>query len=408
MTTANPQCAIGGATLAPGSQVTVDVNVTNAPAFNGYEFSLFFDQKLLTLFIINFASGMFNNPLVATNDNSTWGTIRESVVNLGIGRQDNGTRFGSGILIQFVFNAKGLGASPFVLSAGTSRPAEGAGATDGDWTRLVYVNNQFIDVSTSNGYFQNNPPKLGPVAKFTFIPTRPLAGDTISFNATASFDPDNAASRVTRYLWDFGNGVSRQSASPRENYSFAPSTGRPIFGNFSVLLIVLDSDDNFTGIVTHLVGVGRPPVHAVAISLSLDRSSVRPGDNITVTAIITDLGTYYETYNLSISYGPPTIAVRNYTNQTLSPLYLRNRVSVTNKLNTRGLSVGTYEVDAVIIAYFSSNGTITSQDAAKKTFAILVQQDSPLPYIAATAVGLVAALGVIRFVLKRRRAPEDQ
>jgi hypothetical protein len=159
--------------------------------------------------------------------------------------------------------------------------------------------------------------------------------------------------------------------------------------------------------VTHLVGVGRPPVHDVAISLNLDRTSVRPGDNITVTAIVTDLGTYSETYNLSISYGPPTIALRNYTNQTLSPLYLRNSVSVTNKLNTRGLSVATYEVDAVIIAYFSNNGTITSQDTAKKTFAILVQQDSPLPYIAATAVGLVAALGVIRFVLKRRRTPED-
>jgi hypothetical protein len=102
------------------------------------------------------------------------------------------------------------------------------------------------------------------------------------------------------------------------------------------------------------------------------------------------------------------IVLKNYTNQTLSPLYLQNTVSVTNKLNTKGLSVGAYEVDAVIVAYFSNNGTITSQDSTKKSFAILTQQDSPLPLIASTAVGAVAALVVIRFVLRRRRLPLDE
>src|SRR5260370_4760702 len=57
MTTANPQCAIGGATLTPGSLVTVDINVTNAPAFDGFAFSMFFEQKVLTLHSVNFASG---------------------------------------------------------------------------------------------------------------------------------------------------------------------------------------------------------------------------------------------------------------------------------------------------------------------------------------------------------------
>src|SRR6266699_7240754 len=287
MTTANPQCAIGGATLTPGSLVTVDINVTNAPAFRGYEFSLFFDQKLLTLHSVNFASGtMFNNPLVATNDNSTWGTIRETVVNSASGT-DNGTRFGSGILTQFVFNVKGLGASPFVLAAGTSQPAEGGGAAEGDWTRLVYVNNQFIDVSTSDGYFQNNPPKLGPVAKFTFVPVQPVPGQAVSFNATASFDPDNSTSRITRYFWDFGNGVSKQSASPVQSYIFAPPIGTPLIGNFSVLLITLDSDNNFTGMVTHLVDVKPAAIHDVSVGIILDHNQVEPGGNITVTVTVT-------------------------------------------------------------------------------------------------------------------------
>ncbi len=409
MTTANPQCGLNSLTLAPGSQVTVDVNVTNAPAFSGFELSLFFDQKLLSLYNVNFGpiGTMFYNPFIVTNDNSTWGTIRAGEVNEADTTR-NGTLFGSGVLVTFTFYIKGLGASPFVLSAGTSNPAEGGGATPGDWTRLVYSNNEFIDVSTSNGYFQNDPPKLGPVAKFTYIPKSPLAGDTIDFNATASFDPENSTSRITRYFWDFGNGVGRQSASPVEYYSFRPGSGRPIFGNFSVLLIVLDSDNNFTGMVTSLVGVGRPPLHDISISLGLDRNAVRPGDNITVSAFVTNLGTFNENYNLSITYGPPTIALRSYTNQTISPLYLQNSQTLKNKLDTKGFAIGTYEVDAVVTAYFPNNGTITAHAVTKQTFTILVQQDSPLAYIVVAAIGVVAALLVIRFVLKRRRVAEDE
>jgi Cohesin domain len=409
MTTANPQCALNGLTLAPGSKVTVDINVTNAPAFNGYELSLFFDQKFLSLYSVNFGptGTMFDSPFIVANDNLTWGTIRAAEVNEASG-SGNGTLFGSGILVSFTFSIKGLGATPFVLAAGTSKPAEGGGATEGDWTRLVYVNNKFIDVSTSNGYIQNDPPKLGPVAKFTYIPTSPLAGDTIDFNATSSFDPDNSASRITRYFWDFGNGVERQSASPVQYYSYRPPSGRPIFGNFSVLLIVLDSDNNFTGIITTLVGVGRPPLHDIGISLGLDHNAVKPGDNITVTAMVTNLGTFNENFNLSITYGPPTITLRNYSNQTVSPLYLQNSQTFKNQLSTKGFAIGTYEVDAVLVSYFPNNGTITAHATAKQTFTILVQQDSPLAYILVAAVGVVAALIVIRFVVKRRRVSEDE
>jgi hypothetical protein len=367
MTTANPQCAIGGATLTPGSLVTVDINVTNAPAFRGYEFSLFFDQKLLTLHSVNFASGtMFNNPFVATNDNSTWGTIRETVVNLASGT-DNGTRFGSGILIEFVFNVKGLGASPFVLAAGTSQPAEGGGAAEGDWTRLVFVNNQFIDVSTSDGYFQNNPPKLGPVAKFTFVPAQPVLGQAISFNATASFDPDNSTSRITRYFWDFGNGVSKQSASPVQSYSLTQPSGTPLIGNFSVLLITLDSDNNFTGMVTHLVDVKPAAVHDVSVGIILDHSQVQPGGNITVMVTITNLGNFAETYSLSITYGPPTVALQNYVNQVISSASGQNMHIFTNMLDTKGLSLGTYEVDAVVTDPADTN---LSNNIAKTAFTI--------------------------------------
>jgi hypothetical protein len=171
---------------------------------------------------------------------------------------------------------------------------------------------------------------------------------------------------------------------------------------------VLDSDNNFTGMVTQLVGVGRPPLHELGVSIGLDRYAVRPGDNITVTVTVTNSGTFNERYNLSITYAPPTITLRNYVNQTISPLYQLNIQILTNKLHTKGLSIGSYEVDAALIAYFPNNGTITFSESTKKAFVILVQQDSPLPYIVEGALGVVAALIVIRFVLKRRRVREDE
>ncbi|HZY47042.1 MAG TPA: cohesin domain-containing protein, partial [Candidatus Bathyarchaeia archaeon] len=184
--------------------MTVDINVTNAPPFNAYEFSLFYDPTNLTLSNANFATGtLFANPLVVTNDISTPGIIREAVVNLPT-TSGNGTVYGSGVLVFLTFNIKGLGVSPLVLAAGTCCPAEGMGATEGDWTRLV-LGHHFIDVSTSDGYFQNNlEGKLGPVAKFTFSPPSPVQGAVVTFNASQSFDPDsNAPPGIASYLWDF-------------------------------------------------------------------------------------------------------------------------------------------------------------------------------------------------------------
>ncbi len=229
-------------------------------------------------------------------------------MNLGTGGTDNGTRFGSGILIQFVFNVKGLGASPFVLAAGTAQPADGTGATTGDWTRLV-LSNRSVDVSTSDGYFQNNPPKLGPVAKFTFTPSRPLAGDEISFNATTSFDPDNSTSRIIHYFWDFGNGATRQSASPLQLYSYTPSGGgAPLYGNFSILLITLDSDNNFTGMITHLVNIQRvapPPPPPSDFQLSVFVSSngdlVTAGESTSVEVQLVNVGSGLFSGNVALS-----------------------------------------------------------------------------------------------------------
>jgi len=195
--------------LGTGSQFTIDINVDNAPSFNGYEFALFFDPSFLQAVSTDASTAtVFNNPFVATSEICAIGAVGMSVVNFG-------SLFtgGSGTLAHITFKVLTLGVSPLALAQGTSNPSF-SGASSGcggiNWTRLVSPGNVFVDVSTSDGYFSNVVGKLGPVARFTYTPLAPVKGDEITFNATASFDPDSASgSGVTSFLATLSLGTFR-------------------------------------------------------------------------------------------------------------------------------------------------------------------------------------------------------
>ena len=422
MTVANPLCsALGGSNyLAPGTQVTVDVNVTNAPLFNAYEFSLFYDPTNLTLASYNVGVAgsppgtMFNNAFIdnpgGTLDNSTAGTIRAGVVNLASGT-GNGTVSGNGVLAFLTFNIKGVGASPFVFAAGTCCPAEGGGATAGDWTRLV-LGNKFTTVTTSDGYFQNNfQGKLGPVAAFTWSPASPVAGQSILFNATGSYDPETPTfgnANITTYLWDFGDGATAgPTNSPTTLYTFKSALGSslPYSGNFSVLLTVTDHDNGFIGMVTHLVEISQLPFHRLSIGILTSPSSVLSGANITVTVYVTNSGTFDETYNLTVTYGPPTVLLETSLNRTVSHSFGNNEDFTKIVLGTKGLSTGTFEIDAVVTDPFTSPTNTT----AKTTFHVTPVQNSPLLYTLSGIVGVgVVGTLVALFLRRRSRIPEEE
>jgi PKD repeat protein len=245
--------------------------VTNAPQFSGFEFALFYDPTNITAASYDVKTGtLFPNPLVINpgKELATPGIIHLGVVNLG-----SNFISGTGVLAHINFQVKGLGISPLVLAAGTAVPSNRAGSADGlhpDWTRLVFQTTP-IDVSTSDGYFKNvaGPTKFGPVASFVFFPSAPRAGQTVTFNATASFDPDKpvtqAGTGIKSYFWDFGEGsVSR--LGPVVTHTFAPIVGEPFAGNFSILLKVVDNDTGYAGMQTKLVTITPQPDFSINIS----------------------------------------------------------------------------------------------------------------------------------------------
>ncbi|MBO0888024.1 hypothetical protein J2P12_02885, partial [Candidatus Bathyarchaeota archaeon] len=104
-------------TLAVGSQFTIDLNVNNAPTFNGYELALYYDPSYIQPVSIDpTTSTIFPNPYPVVSYTSPTGAVFLSVVNLG------GASSGSGTLSHVTFKVVGVGVSPLALAAGVDDP----------------------------------------------------------------------------------------------------------------------------------------------------------------------------------------------------------------------------------------------------------------------------------------------
>jgi len=69
-----------------------------------------------------------------------------------------------------------------------------------------------------------------PVASFTWSPAEPYAAQDVTFDATASYDPDQ--NEITEYLWDFGDGTKASGSIVHHTYQDN--------GTYSVTLTVMD------------------------------------------------------------------------------------------------------------------------------------------------------------------------
>lgn len=80
------------------------------------------------------------------------------------------------------------------------------------------------------------PPTLAsapPVAQFSYTPGTPLINETVTFDASASYDPDGT--KIISYKWDFGDGTPITS-TPQPTITHTYST----VGNYTVSLTVYD------------------------------------------------------------------------------------------------------------------------------------------------------------------------
>ncbi|HEC76859.1 MAG TPA: PKD domain-containing protein [Thermoplasmatales archaeon] len=98
-------------------------------------------------------------------------------------------------------------------------------------------------------------PNQPPVADFTWNPANPKVGETVTFDASASYDPDG---NIVLYEWDWNSdGIYDESdCEPIATYAWGSE------GNYGVTLRVTD-DDGDADIITKVVSIGmenQPPV----------------------------------------------------------------------------------------------------------------------------------------------------
>jgi len=70
-----------------------------------------------------------------------------------------------------------------------------------------------------------------PTATFTITPEQAVVGETITFDATASVDPDG---KIVTYVWDFGDETTSKEEVPTITHSYT------VAGEYTVKLKVVD------------------------------------------------------------------------------------------------------------------------------------------------------------------------
>ena len=150
-----------------------------------------------------------------------------------------------------------------------------------------------------------------PVSIFSFTSGTILTSVSVSFDGTASFDPDGT---IVGYAWDFGDGSTGSGATPTHSYSIA--------GTYAAKLNVTDNSGS-TQVSTQTVTItDRPP----AISLTQSSTTAAPGQAVVITISASDPDGTIATTTVNwgdgttdtIS-GPPTTDSHTYSLPSGSP-----------------------------------------------------------------------------------------
>jgi len=153
-------------------------------------------------------------------------------------------------------------------------------------TLIVTDDDGATDSATSTKYVNNRP----PVASFTYTPNFPALGETVTFEASGSSDPDGY---ILSYRWDFGDGNVTTVTDPIIDHVYAT------IGNYTVTLNVTD-DDGLSDLTSKILDV-RVLVHDVAVvSVTPSASEVHSGQILNVTVVVRNEGTTTETFNVTL------------------------------------------------------------------------------------------------------------
>jgi uncharacterized repeat protein (TIGR01451 family) len=117
-----------------------------------------------------------------------------------------------------------------------------------------------------------------PIASFTYSPGYPLVEETITFNASSSYDPDG---NITNYKWNFDDGNITDTTELLITHYYA------LAGDYTVNLTVTD-DDGATNSASQLITVAS--ASGICVNKTASPTEGEPGTTITFTINMANTG----------------------------------------------------------------------------------------------------------------------
>jgi len=333
----------------PGDSFTLVVIVDIADNVYSWEFFLSFAPFIEVLNVTEVSEGDFlqmaGDVTYFTYDLDNYaGLLKASATIIG----DVPGVSGGGILAYVTFKVVGGGESPLDLHD----------------TLLLDPQRNQVAHTVTDSYFNG----MAPYAYFTYTPSpesggyEPSINETVTFNATDSYDPDGGS--VVSYHWDFDDGNITTVTEPiiQHNYPTPAS-------NINVNLTIQDNSgyqDSFTKLIN--VVVRDITIANVEVSPT---GKVKAGTLVDIDVRAENIGTGTESFNVTAYYNDVEIETQEVIN--LNPIPpsppWRHRINLTFTWDTTGLPTGDYTIK--VVAYtFPGELNLTNNEFIWGTIAI--------------------------------------
>ncbi|MFB6175480.1 MAG: PKD domain-containing protein [Candidatus Nanohalobium sp.] len=158
----------------------------------------------------------------------------------------------------------------------------------------------------------NNGGSQKPSASFTWSPGQPYPGDTVTFDASGSSDPN---SDIVDYTWYFGDGNTGHGRTVDHSFSNT--------GDYDVQLVTEDSQGNTDTAVRTVPVVRNPAACSYQLSgIRFDKEIIRRGTSTSASVTLSNLGKK-QVFNVKFTHSADTvreteITVDAHSQRTLS------------------------------------------------------------------------------------------
>jgi len=227
-----------------------------------------------------------------------------------------------------------------------------------------------------------------PVVNFTYSPSKPIAGQSVTFNASESYDPDGT---IASYSWDFGDGTPSQTVVTKTaTHIFRPSP--PVRTNFTVTLTVTDND-GVSGSLSQNVTVYVHDVNVTEVTVSA--TEVVAGESVTINVAVANEGDFGETFALTVKYGDHEIQTQTVT------LDLGSSTTLPFIWDTGGVAADTYTISAV--ATLDVDNDLSDNTGVCGETVTVNPSSSIFLYVVAGVAVAIAIAGVAVYLFKFRK-----